>query len=619
MVLLFAWGICLIAGHRSEIADITSLSANMAEQGDRMGRPLGALKGRTKQADEFALWLREVTKGVTVRTLEQHFPYGKSSWSEFRDGSRLPRQQLVEQVTARYLREPAMRARHFARGTRLLAAAHQAAKDLDRDGLNGMSLPGPRAAASDPVSEAYLRLDDARLMQIEAMRQLAASERRREKLEDMVSVLEERCTLLEAERDRAREDAQAELQHELQMSTEYRRQADEKLEHARRAEKRAYELRLAAEKQVTRERLALRRMDQETGQAPPVTAPRSVAHDLDLPPLEQIHQVLEAVQEQLDTQDVELNDLDLQIDGGSQQPADEDARRTIQGQVIEHPAMSSAENVREQGQDNPRKLLTSDDSQPSADDSRLLGRSEQPAVAREGQSKELMRGLETAATPAALSTALSQLRQRAGQRAISDLTQAAFPGRLKDDLVLMTVMRWIDGDVLPDTWLHLKNLVRAMGATNHEVEAFHQAYTRTIDARLPPLSIQDLSDLASPTFTHRTAGSPTKPDHGHQRPGPHHPFSDRLHGRTPRRNSAQHPEARRLRRCGPARLRRNPAQRNQTSQERATIRRQRRLAHTLDHYPGRYPCGPGDPVGFRVDWTVGCCPCRTALTTRVGE
>ncbi|MFF8557121.1 hypothetical protein ACF058_30410 [Streptomyces sp. NPDC015501] len=61
--------------------------------------------------------------------------------------------------------------------------------------------------------------------------------------------------------------------------------------------------------------------------------------------------------------------------------------------------------------------------------------------------------------------------------------------------MLMTVMRWIDGEVLPDTWLHLKNLVRAMGATDHEVEAFHRAYTRTVDAHLPAWSSQDLSDL----------------------------------------------------------------------------------------------------------------------------
>ncbi|MFJ2154047.1 hypothetical protein ACIOHB_35485 [Streptomyces microflavus] len=497
MVLLFALRICVVAGRRSEITDTGPLSADMAEQGDQMGRPLGALKGRTKQADEFALWLREVTEGVAVRTLEQHFPYGKSSWSEFRDGSRLPRQQLVEQVTARYLREPAMKARQLARGTGLLAAAHQAAKDLDRDGMHTMPLPGPRAAGSDPVAEAYLRLDDARLMQIEAMRQLAASERRREKLEDMVSVLEERCTLLEGERDRAREDAQAELQHELQMSTEYRRQADEKLEHARRAEKRAYELRLAAEKRVTRERIVLRRMDQETHHVPPVTAPQSVAQDLDLPPLEQIHRVLEAVQEQLDTQEDELNDLDQQIDLGSRGSAGEDVLRTIRGHVIEHPAPVNGEDVREQRQDNPRKLLTSDDVKRRADDPRMPRVSEQTPDAREGQSEELVKSLETATTPAALSTALSRLRRRTGQSAISDLTQAAFPGRLKDDLVLMTVMRWIDGEVLPDTWLHLKNLVRAMGATDHEVEAFHQAYTRTVDAHLPAWSSQDLSDLGA--------------------------------------------------------------------------------------------------------------------------
>ncbi|MCR8945570.1 hypothetical protein NW249_26030 [Streptomyces sp. OUCMDZ-4982] len=121
--------------------------------------------------------------------------------------------------------------------------------------------------------------------------------------------------------------------------------------------------------------------------------------------------------------------------------------------------------------------------------------SEQTPDAREGQSEELVKSLETATTPAALSTALSRLRRRTGQSAISDLTQAAFPGRLKDDLVLMTVMRWIDGEVLPDTWLHLKNLVRAMGATDHEVEAFHRAYTRTVDTHLPAWSSQDLSAL----------------------------------------------------------------------------------------------------------------------------
>lgn len=62
----------------------------------------------------------------------------------------------------------------------------------------------------------------------------------------------------------------------------------------------------------------------------------------------------------------------------------------------------------------------------------------------------------------------------------------------------MTVMRWIDGDVLPDTWLHLKSLVRAMGATDHEVDAFQQAYTRTVDAHLPGLASPTISPISRP-------------------------------------------------------------------------------------------------------------------------
>lgn len=327
-----------------------------------MGRPLGALKGRTEQANDFARWLRKITTGVTVRTLETDFPYAKSSWSGFRDGSRLPSTELVEQVTARYLREPAMRERQLAHGVRLLTAAQLAAKELEsRDGdreLPVPPLPGPRRA--DPMTAALLRLDDARLRQIEAMQKLAASERRREKLEDMVSVLEERCTLLEGERDRAREDAHAELQHELKISIEYRRQADEKLEHARQAEEKAYHLRLAAEKQVTLERMALRRIDQDA--APPPITGSSPLPDLNLPPLHQIHELLEAAQEQLDAQDEELHDLGEQIDLARRQGAEHEKRpptQTLRGHVVEGTVAGRSQDVLEQRPENSEKPLTS--------------------------------------------------------------------------------------------------------------------------------------------------------------------------------------------------------------------------------------------------------------------
>nr|WTA00816.1 tropomyosin [Streptomyces sp. NBC_00857] len=323
-----------------------------------MGRPLGALKGRTEQANEFARWLRRVTSGVTVRTLETEFPYGKSSWSGFRDGSRLPSPGLVEQVAARYLREPAVRARQLAHGIRLLEAAQQAARALEKD--LPVPLPGPRRA--DPTTVALLRLDDARLRQIEAMQKLAASERRREQLEDMVSVLQERCTLIESERDRAREEAQAELQRELQMSLEYRRQADEKLEHARRAEEKAYQLRLAAEKQVSIERMALRRIDQDTVEDPPPVSGPFMVQELNLPPLEQIHELLAVAQEQLEAQDNELDDLGEQIDLGAQ-PASSDGPQTtsriVQGHVVDMAVTAAAQDVLEHRQENAGKPLTS--------------------------------------------------------------------------------------------------------------------------------------------------------------------------------------------------------------------------------------------------------------------
>ena len=107
-----------------------------------------------------------------MRVLEEDFPYGKSSWSGFRDGSRLPSADLVEQVAARYLREPVMRGRQLEYGLGLLAAAHQAAKDLEgRAAASSADLSVMLAANRrlDPVTAALLRLDDARLRQIEAM------------------------------------------------------------------------------------------------------------------------------------------------------------------------------------------------------------------------------------------------------------------------------------------------------------------------------------------------------------------------------------------------------------------------------------------------------------------
>ncbi|MEG8281203.1 hypothetical protein [Streptomyces sp. AHA2] len=460
-------------------------------RGAGMGRPLGALKGRTAQANEFARWLRKITAGVTVRALEEDFPYAKSSWSGFRDGSRLPPADLIEQAVARYLPEPIMRKRQLEHGLNLLAAAQEAAKDLQGQASDpradlSMTLAAHRRV--DPTTAALLRLDDARLRQIDAMQKLAASERRREELEAMVSVLEQRITILESEREQAREESRAELQRELQMSLEYRRQADEKLRHARRAEERAHQLRLAAEKQVARERVAVLHVDRDKAADTvlPPPPPGSAADELQLPPLHHFRELLEVAQEQLEVQDGELDELGAQLDTPAARPSrdESDATHIVWGHVVD--ATADTGDVPAHTLNNQGKPLTSLDGAGAA--AQIEPAPHVAALAKSvvagpiSPSHELVGDLGTVRTPDALSKVLSRLLRRTGVGSIGQLTDR-MPVTMRDEVFRASVGRWVDGDDLPDSWPHLQTLVGLMGATDDEIVAFRQAYDRIIDDR----------------------------------------------------------------------------------------------------------------------------------------
>lgn len=263
-----------------------------------MGRPLGPLRGRTEQANALATWLRKVTAGVTVRQLERDFPASKALWSQYRCGSSLIPEALLEAVLVRYVREPVLRARLLEEGRGLLHAAQRAVEDPP-------SAPVVRPRSMDAVAEAFLRLDEARLRQIDAVQKLAVSEQRCQQLQNMVSALQDRCVRLESERDRAREDIRAELQEELALALEYRRQADEHLEHARRARDEAYALRLATEAQVTQEQI---RVGQQIEKIQPSES-ASQSDEPWFPPLEQVAEVLQIAGQQLDEQDRDLDSL----------------------------------------------------------------------------------------------------------------------------------------------------------------------------------------------------------------------------------------------------------------------------------------------------------------------
>ncbi|MFD9480422.1 RICIN domain-containing protein [Streptomyces nojiriensis] len=55
----------------------------------RVGRPQGAMKGATGAADELARFLVELTAGLTVREMAQRYGGGKTTWGEYRSGTRI--------------------------------------------------------------------------------------------------------------------------------------------------------------------------------------------------------------------------------------------------------------------------------------------------------------------------------------------------------------------------------------------------------------------------------------------------------------------------------------------------------------------------------------------------
>ncbi|MFE5300675.1 hypothetical protein [Streptomyces sp. NPDC056632] len=339
------------------------------------GRPLSELRGRTEEANSLAIWLRELTAGIPVRTLAKDFHYSTTVWGEYRNGSKLIPQDLLDRVVAALIPEPEMGERQRAKGRCLLHAAQNA------------SVPGPRPAPeaskdlpdrpSMPagVADVLLRLDDARLQQIEAMRKLADSEKRCSQLQEMVSVLQDQCAQLAEERDRARLEAHGvqEMQAALEKSEMYRTQAEGQLRHARKATEQAFELRLAAEAKVRRAQAEARRTtgaSQGTGN----WLPRPAGIGLDLPPLERIGEVLQAVQDQLAEHDEGLDELRSHL--GVTEPAREDstAPKVITGQVVarEDEQPRDVPVVREDRRDNANNPVTSTNTAPLAGRSTIV-------------------------------------------------------------------------------------------------------------------------------------------------------------------------------------------------------------------------------------------------------
>ncbi|MFF9011861.1 hypothetical protein ACF09C_02665 [Streptomyces sp. NPDC014870] len=428
---------------------------------------------------------------MKVRELESQFPYSKAMWTEYRNGGKLIPDSLLDSLVTELIPEPAMRERLLEKGRGLLAEAKDAAAQQER----GEAAPVVRRPGSGaPAAEVFLRLDDARLQQIEAMRKLAASEKRCSQLEEMVSVLKTRCVELEGNLDRAREEIRAEVQRDLDLSVEYRRQADRQLEHARRANREAYELRLAAEEKVAREQLAVRQVVEQAADAGSAFVPQPSAHadhETTTPSMDQIADVLREAAEQLAEQDQDLDEL-REVMGLDRLGPSADEVVVVRGQVVDRGDVPvEREAVHEQRADNADNSVTRDDA--SARSSR--GRAES-SIARE---------VEMAANPVELGAQLQALRALAGAEKWSHVvdmakTRLGFLGQGPTEVA--RVEEWLAGRRLPERWKDLAWLLVGLDATPQEVTAFRRAFHR-----LRTIHVSTSADISSAVLARRAAAA----------------------------------------------------------------------------------------------------------------
>ncbi|MFJ3786236.1 hypothetical protein [Streptomyces sp. NPDC090093] len=445
------------------------------------------LKGRTEQADDLAVWVRKVTNGVPVRELERLFPYSKTAWTALRNGTRLASEELVNDLVDKLISKPHLRDSVRHNGHELRIAAEAAEAELKAGRPLASRLPGKRPE----TTAVLLRLDDARLQQLEAMRRLAASEKRCVQLEGMVSVLQDQCVQLRAERDRARREARAEveqLQRALERSQELHQQADIQLAHARRAAGHAYELRVVAEEKVSEAKAAARHaLDDDLDTAGTLLPPQAL--EPVLPPLDRMADVLDQTAAELVEQDQELDEFREDL-GLRRFPADTTGSAVISGTVVTadpqaasgtgQTALADAAGHQSVGDGHAGAPDTSTVLVPVVPDNEADRRDN--ALTRiffkdaPGSLTPLLAGVRT---QHGLGRQLRRLRSRAGgnawttermaQTALGDTQTGERHGRIE---------AWLHGWELPVPRSGFLALVTAMGADEEERAAFLAAHQR---------------------------------------------------------------------------------------------------------------------------------------------
>ncbi|WP_431777041.1 RICIN domain-containing protein [Streptomyces cucumeris] len=130
----------------------------------KAGRPQGGFKGRTEQANELAAFLRDLTRNSTIRELAERYRISKTSWGEYRSGSKILPWHLLERTVLDRVHDSRGRAELLAKARRLYTAALEAEQ---------VQRPAPAAAAARAQRQAEEDLAHAERL-TQALLQIAA-------------------------------------------------------------------------------------------------------------------------------------------------------------------------------------------------------------------------------------------------------------------------------------------------------------------------------------------------------------------------------------------------------------------------------------------------------------
>ncbi len=301
------------------------------------GRPRSSLEGLPEEVWRLALWLQQLTRGHTVRTLEQKFGTPKKTlWGDYLSGKKVIPAGVLERLV-NDLVEPRLIEKRLAQGNDLRRAAEATLLRPARQ------VPVPTAGYGE-VKVLQTKLVAALEGQVKAER----AEHRANSLVQMLIrinvVLQDQCARLSVERDRALAEARVmavtEAHSQLKEAERQLTQAQQELDRARQERTQAEEIKIAAQRAAEEYRRALEDLQAKVAEQ---AAFREQRATVDVPKgpdrtLQDSAVLLERVTAELDDQAEDLAHLreEMGLAPAPSGQAEQQSVRIVPGMVVDN-------------------------------------------------------------------------------------------------------------------------------------------------------------------------------------------------------------------------------------------------------------------------------------------